>query len=1370
MYKTDGAKHRIRRNFGKIGKTIDIPNLIEVQKQSYERFLQKDISAEERKEFGLQSPFKSIFPIHDFSGTSSLEFVKYTFEDSKYDELECINKGMTYEAPIRLTARLLVFDTDMENSTKSIRDIKEQEIYFGTIPMMTQKGTFIINGTERVIVSQLHRSPGVFFDHDKGKTHSSGKLLYSARIIPLRGSWLDFEFDPKDLLHVRIDRRRKFPATTFLKALGYTSKELLTEFYDTEKIIVTADGCFRSVNFDNLYRQKISDDIIDPRTKEIIGKKGDRYTKKLHRAIEAAGITTIPISNEDVMGKVLADDLIDLTTGEVIASRNQTLNPDILRSILDKGISEVDCLVLDAPGVSTTIRDTMLLDKIDDSDEAKLEIYRKMRPSSPPTQEVADNFFNGLFFNISSFDLSPVGRLKLNHRLELQDVPLDYRTLRKEDIVATVKELIRLKNSEASVDDIDNLGNRRVRAVGELLENQYRIGLVRMERAIKERMSLQEVETLMPHDLINSKPVSAVVKEFFGTSQLSQFMDQTNPLSEVTHKRRLSALGPGGLTRERAGFEVRDVHPTHYGRICPIETPEGPNIGLIVSLSTYARVNEYGFIETPYRHVDNKKVTNNISYLSALDERDYPIAQANAPIDNKGFFINSEAAVRIQGEASKIPIKDIKYMDVSPDQLVSVSASLIPFLEHDDANRALMGSNMQRQAVPLLKAKAPLVGTGIEGVVAKDAGVSVVAGRDGIVEGVDASRIVIRSTGNDEHAEEVEIHKLIKYQKSNQNTCYNQRPIVKKGDIVKKGNIIADGPAIELGELALGQNVMVAFMSWGGYNFEDSIIVSERIVKDECYTSIHIEEFEVVSRDTKLGKEEITKDIPNVGEDALRNLDESGIVKIGAEVEVGDILVGKITPKGETQLSPEEKLLRAIFGDKAGDVKDTSLRVPPGVEGTVIDAKVFSRRGVEKDHRTQKIENKEKKRLEKDKADEIDIIESSVRKRLKELLVGKTLKSNLRGKTSAKALLTTRKPISEEDVDHIPINAWMGADIKTSMDDIEKMESIVEKYNLKISQINKTFDDKIERLSQGDELAPGVIKMVRVYVAVKRKLSVGDKMAGRHGNKGVLSRVLPVEDMPYFADGTPVDIILNPLGVPSRMNVGQVLEAHLGWASRELGIQVAEMIDHMKNTDQLRKRLKTILTEKAYNSFYKELNDAELLEKVKILKDGIHMATPVFDGVDEGDIQKYLEMAGLPKSGQTILYDGRTGEPFNHPVTVGIMYIMKLHHLVDDKIHARSIGPYSLVTQQPLGGKAQFGGQRLGEMEVWAMEAYGASYSLQEFLTVKSDDVAGRTRMYERIVKGNNVLEAGLPESFKVLIKELLSLGLEFHLLEDISA
>ncbi|MBW2030185.1 MAG: DNA-directed RNA polymerase subunit beta [Deltaproteobacteria bacterium] len=1366
MEKNEGVSHRIRRNFGKIDKIIGIPNLIEIQKESYERFLQMGVLPEERVEMGLQGAFKSVFPIHDFSGTSSLEFIRYTFEEPKYGEDECINKGMTYEAPLRLTVRLVVFDTDVTDGTKSIRDIKEQEIYFGTLPMMTDRGTFIINGTERVVVSQLHRSPGVFFDHDKGKTHSSGKLLYSARIIPLRGSWLDFEFDPKDLLFARIDRRRKFPVTTFLKALGYSPRDVLAEFYDRERILIEKRNFYRPVVFENLYRSKIAKDVVHPKTKKVVAKEGEKYTKRVHRIIESAGITHIPVGQKDVLGRVVADDIIDPSTGEILLHGNQPLTEEVLEAILDAGIKEIECLVLEAPGVSTAIRDTMTLDRIEEPDEAILEIYRKMRPSSPPTQEVANNFFHNLFFNVSSYDLSPVGRLKLNYRLD-QDVPLDQRTLRREDIIATVKELIRLKNSEAMVDDIDNLGNRRVRAVGELLENQYRIGLVRMERAIKERMSLQEVETLMPHDLINSKPVSAVVKEFFGTSQLSQFMDQTNPLSEITHKRRLSALGPGGLTRERAGFEVRDVHPTHYGRICPIETPEGPNIGLIVSLSTYARVNEFGFVETPYREAENGRVTKNIQYLSALDEKDYPIAQANAPIDKKGHFIRDEAAVRIEGEASRAPVQSVKYMDVSPDQLVSVSASLIPFLEHDDANRALMGSNMQRQAVPLLKASAPLIGTGIEGVVARDSGVTIIARRDGVVEDVDASRILVRSRGGSDDGDEVEIYKLLKYKKSNQNTCYNQKPIVKKGDAVRKGQIIADGPATELGELALGQNVMVAFMSWGGYNFEDSIIISERVVKDDIYTSIHIEEFEVVSRDTKLGKEEITRDIPNVGEEALKNLDESGIIKIGAEVRAGDILVGKITPKGETQLSPEEKLLRAIFGDKAGDVKDSSLRVPPGVEGIVIDTKIFSRRGVEKDPRSLAIEAEAKAKLEKDRKDEIEVIQRNARARLRDLLIGQKLKRALKDKRTNKSLLGTKNAITEKDIDRIPVEAWAGADLKASMDLIEKMESVVERYGQKVGKINEFFDERIERLSMGDELAPGVIKMVKVYVAVKRKLSVGDKMAGRHGNKGVLSRILPVEDMPYFVDGTPVDIILNPLGVPSRMNVGQVLEAHLGWASHELGKQIGDLVDRIQDAARVRKKLREVFSREEYNRLFRDLSDEEVIERVESLNGGIPMASPVFDGASEEEVKACLEKAGLPVAGKTTLYDGRTGEPFDQKVTVGIMYMMKLHHLVDDKLHARSIGPYSLVTQQPLGGKAQFGGQRLGEMEVWAMEAYGAAYSLQEFLTVKSDDVAGRTRMYERIVKGNNILEAGLPESFKVLVKELLSLGLEVQLFED---
>jgi len=1360
---------RIRRNFGKIEQIIEIPSLIDMQKGSYERFLQKDVPQEEREDIGLEGAFRSVFPIHDFAGTSSLEFVRYTFDDAKYDEDDCLNKGMTYEAPLKLTVRLVVFDTDTVDGAKSIRDIKEQEIYFGTIPMMTDRGTFIINGTERVIVSQLHRSPGVFFDHDKGKTHSSGKLLYSARIIPLRGSWLDFEFDPKGILHVRIDRRRKFPVTILLKALGYSTKDILREFYTTEIIGIEKTGCWREANIDNLYQKKATKDIVDSQTGEVLCKKGEKYTKRLHRALQLAGMTRIPIDLEDVEGRVIADDLVDPGTGEVLVEGNQPLTREVLEMIQEKGITQIECLVLDAQGVSTSIRDTMLLDKIVTPDEAVLDIYRKMRPSSPPTQEVANSFFHNLFFNINTYDLSKVGRLKLNYRLGF-DVPLDERTLRKEEILSAVKELIQLRNAEAMVDDIDNLGNRRVRAVGELLENQYRIGLVRMERAIKERMSLQEVETLMPHDLINSKPVSAVVKEFFGTSQLSQFMDQTNPIAEVTHKRRLSALGPGGLTRERAGFEVRDVHPTHYGRICPIETPEGPNIGLIVSLSTYARVNEFGFIETPYRHVENSVASKEIDFLSALDEQDHPIAQANAPLDKEGRFIRDEAAVRIRGEAGKISVKDVEYMDVSPDQLVSVSASLIPFLEHDDANRALMGSNMQRQAVPLLKAKAPLVGTGIESVVARDSGNSVVARRDGVVEDVEASRIVIGSGGRggpDGDEPEVEIYKLLKFKRSNQNSCYSQKPIVKIGDIVKKGQIIADGPASELGELALGQNVMVAFMSWGGYNFEDSILISERVVTEDIYTSIHIEEFELVSRDTKLGKEEITRDIPNVGEDALRDLDESGIIKIGAEVNAGDILVGKITPKGETQLSPEEKLLRAIFGDKAGDVKDTSLRVPPGVQGIVTDAKVFSRRGVEKDERSLAIETEGILRLKKDLRDEVDVLGRSAREKLRGILIGKKLKTDLHGKGTGEVIIRSNKSIREEDIDRVPIEAWAGADLRATMDVIERLESIVENYVSKVSHNSKLVEAKIERLGVGDDLAPGVIKMVKVYVAVKRKLSVGDKMAGRHGNKGVLSRVLPVEDMPYFADGTPLDIVLNPLGVPSRMNVGQVLETHLGWASSELGRQVAVLLDKIGDTHELRDKFKRVFPLEQYREILENLSDEELREKASFLREGIPMASPVFDGANEEEIRQCLEEAGLPVSGQTTLYDGRTGDPFDQKITVGIMYIMKLHHLVDDKLHARSIGPYSLVTQQPLGGKAQFGGQRLGEMEVWAMESYGAAYSLQEFLTVKSDDVAGRTRMYERIVKGNNILEAGIPESFRVLMKELQSLGLEIQLFED---
>jgi DNA-directed RNA polymerase subunit beta len=1360
--KVDTIRYYPRKDFGRIKTILDIPDLIDVQRDSYERFLQKDVPVEKRKEIGLQGAFKTIFPIHDLNQTCSLEFVRYFFEDVKYDEKECLRKGMTYEAPIKIVVQLLVFDFDDVTGSKNIRDIKEQEIYFGTLPMMSERGTFVINGVERVIVSQLHRSPGVFFDNDMGKTHPSGKPLYSARIIPLRGSWIDLEFDTKDNLFVRIDRRRKFPATMLLKAFGYSEEEILHHFYEIEKILVDKDSfkCFLDLN--SLQGQRITEDIVDPKSGQVLARKGERFSKKLYKKLSDIGMQEIPVSSDYLQGRIAAHDIVDPLTGEVLVRTNQTLEQESLQLLQEKRIEEIELLVLDSPEVNASIRDTMLLDKVITTDDAVLDIYRKLRPTSPPTQEMANAYFKGLFFNPSTYNFSQVGRLKMNYRLN-QDVPLELCTLRKEDIMATIKELVRLSVREGTVDDIDHLGNRRVRSVGELLEEGYRIGLIRMQRAIKERMSLQDVDTLMPRDLINPKPVSAVINEFFGSSQLSQFMDQTNPLSEITHKRRLSALGPGGLTRDRAGFEVRDVHPSHYGRICPIETPEGPNIGLIVSLSTYSRVNDFGFIETPYRKVEGGVVSDNIEYLTAMDERDYPIAQANEPLNPDGRFVRDVVSARKGGEACLVPAKEIKYMDVSPNQLVSIAASLIPFLEHDDANRALMGSNMQRQAVPLLQTESPFIGTGIEKIVARHSGVAVVARRDGIVESADASRIVIRS---EKEEEGVEIYKLLKFRRSNQSTCYNQKPIVGKGDRVKKGDIIADGPAMDKGELALGSNVIVAFLSWGGYNFEDAILVSERLVRDDVFTSIHIEEFNVLARDTKLGKEEITRDIPNVGEEALKKLDESGIIHLGAEVRPGDILVGKVTPKGETQLSPEEKLLRAIFGEKAGDVKDTSLRVPPGVEGIVIDAQVFSRRGVEKDERTKAIQAAEISQLTKDKEDEIAVIARNVREKLAVILEGRRLKSGLKHKETGDILLKRGQLIDHECLEGIPIDYWQGANIEAEMEVIEKMESIVFQYREQVEKLHEVFQEKIKRLDMGDELSPGVIKMVKVFVAVKRKLSVGDKMAGRHGNKGVISLILPVEDMPYFADGTQVDIVLNPLGVPSRMNVGQILEAHLGWAARELGHQIAELVDNLKDERLPRKKLKEIYS-KEYNQMFAGVSDEELGAYVNYTRDGLHMATPVFDGAKEDEIVDCLKKAGLPASGQVILYDGRTGEPFDHLVTVGIMYMMKLHHLVADKIHARSIGPYSLVTQQPLGGKAQFGGQRLGEMEVWAMESYGAAYSLQEFLTVKSDDVAGRTRMYEKIVKGNNLLEAGLPESFNVLVKELQSLGLEVELNED---
>ena len=1362
MNKIDDLSYYPRKNFGRIKSILDIPDLIDVQRDSYERFLQKDVPAEERRDVGLQGAFKSVFPIHDLNQTSSLEFIKYFFEDVKYDEGECLKKGMTYEAPIKIVVQLLVFDFDEIAGSKSIRDIKEQEIYFSTLPMMTERGTFIINGVERVVVSQLHRSPGVFFDNDKGKTHPGGKPLYSARVIPLRGSWIDLEFDSKGILFVRIDRRRKFPATILLKAFGYSEEEILRNFYNIEKILVDK-GSFRCVlDLNSLQGQKITEDIIDPKSGEILTRKGERFSKKLYKKLISIGVQDIPVGSNYIEGRIAAHDVVDPQTGEVLVRTNQAFEQENLELIQDKDIKEIELLVLDSAEVSTSIRDTMLLDKVITTDDAILDIYRKLRPTSPPTQEMAEAYFKGLFFNPSTYDLSQVGRLKMNYRLN-QDVSLEVCTLREEDIMETIKELVRLSVKEGTVDDIDHLGNRRVRSVGELLEEGYRVGLIRMQRAIKERMSLQDVDALMPRDLINSKPVSAVIKEFFGSSQLSQFMDQTNPLSEVTHKRRLSALGPGGLTRERAGFEVRDVHPSHYGRICPIETPEGPNIGLIVSLSTYSRVNDFGFIETPYRKVKDGVVTNNIEYLTAMDEKEYPIAQANEPLDSDGCFAGDIVAARKGGEVCLVSANEIRYMDVSPNQLVSIAASLIPFLEHDDANRALMGSNMQRQAVPLLQAKSPLIGTGIEKIVARHSGVAVIARRDGIVESVDASRIVIRSEREEEG---VEIYKLLKFKRSNQSTCYNQKPIVKKGDNVKEGQIIADGPAMERGELALGRNVIVAFLSWGGYNFEDAILVSERLVREDVFTSIHVEEFNVMARDTKLGQEEITRDIPNAGEEALRELDESGIICLGAEVRPGDVLVGKITPKGETQLSPEEKLLRAIFGEKAGDVKDTSLRVPPGVEGIVIDAQVFSRKGVEKDERTRAIQATEISQLSKDKEDEVEVIGRNALEKLTFLLEGKGLKSALRHMETGEILLDKGQLIDHECLKRIPVDCWQGANIDVEMEVIERMESIVLEYRQQVEKLNEVFQEKIDRLDTGDELSPGVIKMVKVFVAVKRKMSVGDKMAGRHGNKGVISIILPVEDMPYFADGSPVDIVLNPLGVPSRMNVGQVLEAHLGWAARGLGQQIRELVDNVKDSSLLRSKLKEVYP-KEYDQMFAGVSDKEIKINAANMQDGVHMAIPVFDGAKSEEIVECLNKAGLPVSGQTILYDGKTGEPFDQRVTVGIMYMMKLHHLVDDKIHARSIGPYSLVTQQPLGGKAQFGGQRLGEMEVWAMESYGAAHSLQEFLTVKSDDVPGRTWMYEKIVKGNNLLEAGLPESFNVLVKELQSLGLEIELNEN---
>jgi DNA-directed RNA polymerase subunit beta len=1357
---------RFRRSFGRIKKIIDLPYLIEIQKNSYDLFLQKDVALAQRQNLGLQEVFKSVFPIKDFNETASLEFVSYALGEPKYDVEECHQRGMTYAAPLKVTVQLVLWDVDAQTGSRSIKNVKEQEVYFGEMPLMTRNGTFMVNGTERVIVSQLHRSPGVFFEHDKGKTHASGKLLYSARIIPYRGSWVDLEFDPRDILYVRIDRRRKFHATVLLRALGMTTEDLLNYYYKSDTVVFDGRKPALVFNANHLLGAKVGADVRDPKTNDLIVKEGKKFTRPVLRQMEASKVKQVPISWEDILGRVAAHDIVDPQTKEVLVECNHEITQDKLELIREKGIHQIEVLFIDESNVGPYLRNTLLQDRIRSPQDAVLEIYRRLRPGDPPTIESATNFFNNLFFNSDRYDLSKVGRLKLNHRLRL-NIPLEQGTLRKEDILEVVRYLMELKNGNGSVDDIDHLGNRRVRAVGELVENHFRVGLVRMERAIKEKMSLQDIETLMPQELINYKPVSASLKEFFGSSQLSQFMDQTNPLSEITHKRRLSALGPGGLTRERAGFEVRDVHPTHYGRVCPIETPEGPNIGLIASLTTYARVNEFGFIETPYREVENGRVTDRIRYLSALEEEDHVIAQANAPIDGRGAFTVDLVSARKGGEFIMARPEEVNLMDVSPNQLVSVAASLIPFLENDDANRALMGSNMQRQAVPLLRTEAPFVGTGMEKTVARDSGVTIVARRDGVVESVDSTRIVVKADKPSSARDTgVDIYNLVKYQRSNQNTCINQRPIVMIGDHVRAGDVIADGPSTEMGELALGRNVLVALMPWGGYNFEDSILISERVVKEDIYTSIHIEEFECVSRDTKLGPEEITRDIPNVGDEALTDLDDSGIIRIGAEVKPGDILVGKITPKGETQLSPEEKLLRAIFGEKAGEVRDTSLRVPPGVEGTVINVRIFSRKGLGKDERSKAIEDEEVTRLRKDQHDEVRILQEGALKRLKKLLVGRRLAVRL-SDDSRKVLLNKGKELTEEDLDQLPTSYW--GEIRVDNESVEaELGRVVESTVEQVRLIKDLFEDKIDKLKGGDELPPGVIKMVKVFVAIKRKLQVGDKMAGRHGNKGVISRILPEEDMPYLEDGTPVDVVLNPLGVPSRMNVGQILEAHLGWAARSLGQQIDDLLrTQREDIDSLRRRLKEYLNTKEANELIEGVKDPDLLKLAEKYRDGVRIASPVFDGAAEEEIFNLLRKAGLPATGQVTLYDGRTGEPFDGKVTVGVMYIMKLHHLVDDKIHARSTGPYSLVTQQPLGGKAQFGGQRLGEMEVWALEAYGAAYTLQEMLTVKSDDVIGRTRMYEAIVKGDNLLEPGLPESFNVMVKELQSLGLDIDLAEE---
>ncbi len=1374
MAQTRSGLKRIRKNFGKIREVLEMPNLIEVQKQSYHHFLTSGGEEKPRDGEGLRGVFQSVFPIKDFNETAQLEFVDYELEKPKYDIEECMQRDMTYGAPLKVKLRLIVFDVDEETGAKSVKDIKEQDVYMGDMPLMTPHGTFVINGTERVIVSQMHRSPGVFFDHDKGKTHSSGKLLFQCRIIPYRGSWLDFEFDAKDIVHARIDRRRKLPVTTLLYALGYDQDGIMELFYDTVPFrLDKKTGRWRTTFFpERLRGMRPPYDVIDAETGEVILEAGKKVTpRQVRKLIDEGKVREILVPFEEIVGRYVARDIINEETGEIWVEAGDELTWEVdkdgevtggtLKLLLDNGVTEIPVLDIDGVNVGPYIRNTMKVDKNWNRETALMDIYRVLRPGEPPTAEAAEALFHSLFFDPERYDLSAVGRVKMNMRLNL-DAPDTQRTLTKEDIVACVKALVDLRDGKGEIDDIDHLGNRRVRSVGELLENQYRVGLLRMERAIKERMSTVEIDTVMPQDLINAKPAAAAVREFFGSSQLSQFMDQNNPLSEITHKRRLSALGPGGLTRERAGFEVRDVHPTHYGRICPIETPEGPNIGLINSLATYARVNKYGFIETPYRKVVDGKVTDEVVYMSATEEMRHVIAQANATLDEEGRFVNELVSTRKNGEYVLSPRDQVEYIDVSPKQLVSVAAALIPFLENDDANRALMGSNMQRQAVPLLQAEAPFVGTGIEAVVARDSGAAILARRGGVIDQVDAQRIVVRVTEELEPGDPgVDIYRLKKFQRSNQNTCINQRPLVKVGDRVERGEVIADGPSTDLGELALGKNVLVAFMPWNGYNYEDSILISERIARDDVFTSIHIEEFEVAARDTKLGPEEITRDIPNVGEDALRNLDEAGIVYVGAEVGPGDILVGKITPKGESPMTPEEKLLRAIFGEKASDVRDTSLRMPPGDSGTVVEVRVFNRHGIEKDERALQIEREEIERLARDRDDELAILDRNTYSRLRDMLLGKVA---VKGPKGVKAGST----ITEELLESLSRGQWWQLALGEE-EDAAAVEALNAQYQAQKRAIEARFQDKVEKVRRGDDMPPGVMKMVKVFVAVKRKLQPGDKMAGRHGNKGVVSKVVPMEDMPFLEDGTPVDIVLNPLGVPSRMNIGQIFETHMGWAARALGQSIAEAIENYRRDggfEQVREALRKAYGDETYEKEFAGLDDETVLELAQNVTNGVPVASPVFDGAREPDINEMLARAGFETSGQSVLYDGRTGERFARPVTVGMKYLLKLHHLVDEKIHARSTGPYSLVTQQPLGGKAQFGGQRFGEMEVWALEAYGAAYTLQEMLTVKSDDVAGRTKVYEAIVKGEDNFEAGVPESFNVLVKEVRGLALNMELVE----